>query len=568
MELASTSCTAEQQRFVLEARRTLLDELLAALMEQVSLLALSGPPGVGKTTIASALEQELGAQAIDVFRVGCGERGRIDLRALTCQLLDKPESEFTADDVEGVFGLLSSEGNSGQRRVLVIDGAEQIRGDALGYLDLLSSIVGDAMPQIVFVGRPSFLEASDEAATKDLRARIAFRRDLAPLTEDEAGRFIDLSASPRTLRPEVRASLIRQADGSIERLAGLLTLTELIRKEKRRRRANESTVELAVARMDTIAQLATAAGGLASESEPAPIPGPEEDVRRRPAFARTSILVGVAVLLIVSLGSWQTGEKGVHLSTLAASLEGRDAKVTTLSAPAAIGAVEDHPQMPDPPSPAPVSGTMVAATGDHPATAEVSQSHSAPTSGDVSRPAGDGAGAHDASSPAKSSDPRQDPSPTVDASAPPEASGEEAGGNQETHHETAANEVQLAPAPAAPSAAVSHLALADTVPLVPAVPTPPPANLGPIVSRGDDLLALGDIIGARLYYERAAALGSATAETSLGMTYDPAFLSAIRASGVLPDPDRAASWYRKAIASGDGKAKVLLARLTEKSGSR
>jgi hypothetical protein len=64
--------------------------------------------------------------------------------------------------------------------------------------------------------------------------------------------------------------------------------------------------------------------------------------------------------------------------------------------------------------------------------------------------------------------------------------------------------------------------------------------------RGDQLVAIGDIAGARLYYERAAAQGSARAATSVGNTYDPAFLSAAGVRGMRGDPAAAAEWYGKA----------------------
>lgn len=96
---------------------------------------------------------------------------------------------------------------------------------------------------------------------------------------------------------------------------------------------------------------------------------------------------------------------------------------------------------------------------------------------------------------------------------------------------------------------------------VPAQTAVVPVNFRPIISRGDELLASGDVIAARLYYEHAAALGSGAAATSLGKTYDPVFLAAIHANGVLPDRDRATSWYRKAVGLGDGEAERLLARL-------
>ncbi len=89
----------------------------------------------------------------------------------------------------------------------------------------------------------------------------------------------------------------------------------------------------------------------------------------------------------------------------------------------------------------------------------------------------------------------------------------------------------------------------------------PKAMADMLLSRGDALFAVGDVSGARLFYERAAGGGSARAATSLGKTYDPAFLATINARGMQPDPKAAAAWYRTATALGDAEAPQLLQRL-------
>jgi hypothetical protein len=49
--------------------------------------------------------------------------------------------------------------------------------------------------------------------------------------------------------------------------------------------------------------------------------------------------------------------------------------------------------------------------------------------------------------------------------------------------------------------------------------------------------------------------------TSLGKTFDPLFLQQSRASGIRPDPARAAAWYRQASAAGEAEAAERLRRL-------
>ena len=82
------------------------------------------------------------------------------------------------------------------------------------------------------------------------------------------------------------------------------------------------------------------------------------------------------------------------------------------------------------------------------------------------------------------------------------------------------------------------------------------------IARADNLLATGDISGARRWYEYAAAKGSAIAATSLGKTYDPNVPTrSQRMGGVAADPETAGFWYQKGAAMGDANAAALLATL-------
>ena len=79
------------------------------------------------------------------------------------------------------------------------------------------------------------------------------------------------------------------------------------------------------------------------------------------------------------------------------------------------------------------------------------------------------------------------------------------------------------------------------------------------------MIALGDVAAARLVYQRAAASASARAATAMGRTYDPRYLQAIGAIGVVADPEAAAAWYRKGTALGDEDAAPLLRGLNVKA---
>jgi hypothetical protein len=120
------------------------------------------------------------------------------------------------------------------------------------------------------------------------------------------------------------------------------------------------------------------------------------------------------------------------------------------------------------------------------------------------------------------------------------------------------------PAPPAPVAAT---AVAPAPQPAPPAASPPPADpqeIAGLVARADELLGTGDVVSARLFYQRAAELGSGPAATAVGQTYDPLFLEVARVRGVRGDTQAAAAWYRKAIALGDRQAEIRLRRLEGK----
>jgi general secretion pathway protein A len=82
-----------------------------------------------------------------------------------------------------------------------------------------------------------------------------------------------------------------------------------------------------------------------------------------------------------------------------------------------------------------------------------------------------------------------------------------------------------------------------------------------LIERGDELLATGDIASARLFFERAAALGSAAAATAAGKSNDPSFLEERGVHGIPADEAAAERWYRIAAQAGDDEAPLLLQAL-------
>ena len=65
-----------------------------------------------------------------------------------------------------------------------------------------------------------------------------------------------------------------------------------------------------------------------------------------------------------------------------------------------------------------------------------------------------------------------------------------------------------------------------------------------VISRGEALLATGDLVSARALFLYGANLGSGSAARLVARTYDPAHFRGV--IGLKPNAELAAEWYRKA----------------------
>lgn len=96
---------------------------------------------------------------------------------------------------------------------------------------------------------------------------------------------------------------------------------------------------------------------------------------------------------------------------------------------------------------------------------------------------------------------------------------------------------------------------------------PQEAEAAELLGRGQELMQIGDIAGARLVLGLAAELESVDAMVTLAMTYDPVHLTKLRVRGIRPDISKAIAWYRRASEQGDNesgeRAEALVASLRQ-----
>jgi len=134
---------------------------------------------------------------------------------------------------------------------------------------------------------------------------------------------------------------------------------------------------------------------------------------------------------------------------------------------------------------------------------------------------------------------------------------------------------QQRPAPFALQNATAGWPTGDTRAATPAPPPPAPVPARPTITldpdeiavllkQGEQFIASGDVVTARVPFERAAEAGDARAALALGATYDPAVLARLGVRGIAADVAKARTWYEKARALGSAEAASRLANLASR----
>lgn len=107
----------------------------------------------------------------------------------------------------------------------------------------------------------------------------------------------------------------------------------------------------------------------------------------------------------------------------------------------------------------------------------------------------------------------------------------------------------------------------ETVARLPAAPpaAEPPSASKPVrtlsqdeivllVKQGEQFIASGDVVTARIVFQRAAEAGDPNAAVALGATYDPTVLARLGVVGMGADVEKARNWYQKAESLGSPEA--------------
>jgi len=82
-----------------------------------------------------------------------------------------------------------------------------------------------------------------------------------------------------------------------------------------------------------------------------------------------------------------------------------------------------------------------------------------------------------------------------------------------------------------------------------------------LVKEAEKHMSTGDVVTARIIFQRVAEAGDAAAALELAATYDPTVLAKLGVMGMGADVEKARSWYRTAESFGSAEAKQRLRSL-------
>jgi TPR repeat protein len=91
-----------------------------------------------------------------------------------------------------------------------------------------------------------------------------------------------------------------------------------------------------------------------------------------------------------------------------------------------------------------------------------------------------------------------------------------------------------------------------------------PQEIELLMKQGEQFIAAGDVVTARIVFQRAAEAGNANAAMALGATYDPTVLAKLGVVGMGADVEKARSWYQTAEKLGSPEARRRLDVLADR----
>ncbi|MGK2905325.1 MAG: AAA family ATPase [Desulfuromonadales bacterium] len=167
--------------------------LIYGIESRAGFVEVTGEVGTGKTTILRTLLSHLDEKKYRVAFI-------FNPKLTAFELLRNINSEFgVADDglsnpdlIHALNGFLLAENQAGRTPILVIDEAQNLSGEVLEQIRLLSNLETeeDKLIQVILVGQPELRHHLSDHSLRQLNQRIAVRYELRMLDFDETASYI------------------------------------------------------------------------------------------------------------------------------------------------------------------------------------------------------------------------------------------------------------------------------------------------------------------------------------------------------------------------------------------
>ena len=175
------------------SHKEVLLNLIYGIQRRKGFIAVSGEVGTGKTLLIHCLSELL--RRLQVPFACLNNPGLSPLEFIHC-ILDQYKLPFRAvskvDGLNRLGKLLRDEYGRGRTCVLIVDEAQLLPWNMLEEIRLLGNLetTRQKLLQIVLVGQPELDNRIDSPDCLQVKQRVGLRCHLAPLTEEETGKYI------------------------------------------------------------------------------------------------------------------------------------------------------------------------------------------------------------------------------------------------------------------------------------------------------------------------------------------------------------------------------------------
>jgi len=180
--------------YVSERHKEALAHLVYGVQQAGGFVQLTGEVGCGKTTLCRCLVKQLPPET-DIALILNPRLTAIELLATVCDELRIPYPEHVGSTkvlIDALNEHLLRSHAQHRRTVLIIDEAQNLNGDVLEQIRLLTNLetTQDKLLQIILIGQPELLSILRRKKLRQLAQRIKARYHLLPLSRHETCAYI------------------------------------------------------------------------------------------------------------------------------------------------------------------------------------------------------------------------------------------------------------------------------------------------------------------------------------------------------------------------------------------